>query len=166
MTGWVMIPRWHMGSLAAVTQFNISLSRLRSQALRTPSHRQLHSLPLVHSFDVMCPDDFPSWLGEECLTDCDAVTSLKVFSLLISLFRPLLKTFFCRLYTFIGIDIETKGVKYCCNALSASAMTLYWNKTFFYKHYEYVEATTTVLTSHFIYYLLTLSVHCIQLSPL
>lgn len=36
------------------------------------------SFTLVHSFDVMCRDDFPSWLGEECLTDCNEVSSLMV----------------------------------------------------------------------------------------
>lgn len=48
--------------------------------LRTPFslYQQFHSLFSGHSFDVMCRDDFPSCLGEECLTDCNEVSSLAV----------------------------------------------------------------------------------------
>ena len=31
----------------------------------------------VHSSDVMSRNDLSCWLGEECLTECDEVSSLK-----------------------------------------------------------------------------------------
>lgn len=115
MTEWVMKPQWQAVSLTAVTQYNISLSRLRWYALRTPSspYRQLHS-PLF-SPQLWCDVArwFPSWLGEEYLADCIEVSYL------------LIKDLFTSDFTFVTAEGNSSGYICCMMQCCETVGTLF-----------------------------------------